>query len=161
MAKVEYRTGNILDDDADAVVIPVNTAGVMGAGLAKEFAAHYPHCEIRYKALCRDGLMHPGEIHYETMGNNPNHFAIYLPTKRHWKEPSRLPDVAMALGYLAAYWHSNWTRSVRTIAIPALGCGLGGLDWKDVKPLLLQFASLLPDTFTVRLYAPQGAKEPA
>ena len=156
MAKVVYKFGNILDDDADAIVVPVNTVGVMGKGLAKEFADLYPVSKAAYRRFCNDNTLRIGSVVFTQEYHAKTKcifFPFFFPTKGHWLEKSSLTDIAMSFGYLARVLLNS--RSLTTLAIPALGCGLGGLDWQDVEPLLLQFASLLHETFTVRLYAPQ------
>ncbi len=124
---------NILDTPAEAIVIPVNTQGVPGAGLAKQAADRWPLWARLYKLACDDWRLRPGTVvAHHIVGGAP--ILIDFPTKTDWSEPSSLELIETGLQAL-----QNWLlRSpyVKSIAIPALGCGLGGLQWQDVLPLL-------------------------
>jgi O-acetyl-ADP-ribose deacetylase (regulator of RNase III) len=93
---------------------------------------------------------------FETGWMNPPRYIINFPTKRHWRSPSRLEDVEAGLQALVG---EIKTRGIRSIAIPPLGCGNGGLDWKDVRPLIEQALAPLQDV-DIRLYSPGGAPDP-
>jgi len=115
--------GSIFDSGAQWLVNPVNTVGVMGAGLALEFKKRFPDVFLAYQSACRRGEVRIGEMFL----SRP---VVHFPTKEHWKAPSRLEYVERGLVPLAALVKAQ---GVQTIAIPALGCGLGGLAWSDVK----------------------------
>jgi len=122
MAFIEAQ-GSIFDSEADRFVNPVNTFGVMGAGLALEFKKRFPEAFVAYRAACQRGEVRIGEMFLSGR-------VIHFPTKEHWKAPSRLEYVERGLVSLVAAVKAQGTR---TIAIPALGCGLGGLSWSDVR----------------------------
>lgn len=131
---------NILDTPAEAIVIPVNTQGVPGAGLAKQAAQRWPLWERLYKLACADWRLRPGTVVAHHLSHHPlqgGPIVIDFPTKTDWREPSSLELIETGLQALG-----NWllqAPNVKSIAIPALGCGLGGLQWNDVYPLLRQF----------------------
>lgn len=121
--------GDLFESGADALVNPCNCVGVSGAGLAKVFAKRFPVEQAEYEQHARDGLLHPGELF--TIGRSkPPRFLVYFPTKKHWQNTSNYEDVEAGLFALRAWL---MTTPVRSIAIPALGCGLGGLTWSHVR----------------------------
>lgn len=137
--------GSILDADqpVEAIVNPVNCVGVMGGGLARAFAKQFPLMENDYKAHCHNGTLRPGRMHVYA----PNYvesykFILNLPTKDHWRDPSKIEYVQK--GLIALLSHVTLLR-IKSVAIPALGCGLGGLDWDEVKPLIIHNVSLYDD----------------
>lgn len=131
---IRETTGDILDADVEALVNPVNTAGVMGAGLALQFKLAYPDMYHQYAATCRAGGVRTGRVlvHYAASGRKP-WYIIMLPTKEHWRNPSQLEWIDWGLTDLRALIEEL---NIRSIAIPPLGCGLGGLDWTDVRKLI-------------------------
>jgi O-acetyl-ADP-ribose deacetylase (regulator of RNase III) len=143
--------GDLLADDAQALVNPVNTAGVMGKGLALQFKRAYPEAFRAYAAACRRGEIQPGRLHLAAVPGD--RLVVNFPTKRHWREPSRLEDVASGLDDLARVITD---RGIRSIAVPPLGCGLGGLPWTSVRLLLRTRLSALD--CEVRLYVPASAR---
>lgn len=148
-------TGNLLEAPAEALVNAVNCVGVMGKGLALQFKQAYPEMFTVYAAACRAGEVRPGAmLVYETGRNSGPRFIINFPTKRHWREPSRIEDVQAGLAALVAEVRE---RGIRSLAVPALGCGLGGLDWPDVRGRIEASFASLPEV-RVHLFAPQ---EPA
>jgi O-acetyl-ADP-ribose deacetylase (regulator of RNase III) len=161
---IVYKTGNILDDDADWIVNPVNTVGVMGAGLAKQFKDKYgSHYFNHYKTRCNNGQLATGRVNYYMREDwlttnkhipNDNAHIINFPTKKHWRDNSKVEYIECGLNDLAAspiYLKIGKT-SAKSIAFPRLGCGLGGLDWEtQVRPLMEEFAARLPE-IEVRVY---------
>jgi O-acetyl-ADP-ribose deacetylase (regulator of RNase III) len=145
--------GDLLGADAEALVNTVNTAGVMGKGIALQFKQAYPGNFRAYAAACRRGEVRLGEMFmYETgLLENPR-FIVNFPTKGHWRSRSRLDDIKSGLADLQRVIHD---RGIRSIAIPPLGCGNGGLDWREVRPLITEALGDLPGT-EVRIYPPQG-----
>ena len=140
-----YTDGDILIDPAEAIVIPVNTMGVPGAGLAKAWAKKDPDSSGVYKSLCEKGLVTIGEINIIIHGNSR---WIMFPTKEHWKYPSRLEWIEKGLIDLQPQ-----VMGLESLAIPALGCGLGGLEWNDVRRLLEKY--LTPLSASITIYPPQ------
>lgn len=153
---IEYMkpTDSIFESGAEALVCPVNCVGVMGAGLAKEFKRRYPLMFQEYKDWCDTGLMEIGygEMFCEGLLSNPNFRYIYgFPTKGHWKEKSTLEIISSGLPRLVEFLRDF---KYTSIAIPALGCGLGGLEWNDVRPMIEDAFKDLPDV-RVMLYPPK------
>lgn len=118
--------------EAEALVNPVNCVGVMGRGLAKDFKVRFPENFVAYKQACSEGLIKIGIVHCFRQ-NSPLRptYIFNFPTKRHWRENSELHFIDAGLENLASQVKEL---SISSIAIPALGCGLGGLSWLDVKP---------------------------
>jgi O-acetyl-ADP-ribose deacetylase (regulator of RNase III) len=154
---VKVVTGNILEADAEALVNTVNTVGVMGKGIALQFKKAFPEMAADYERACREGQLEPGRMHVFDRGVmfNPR-YVINFPTKRHWKGKSRLEDIRAGLDALVGELKS---RRIRSVAIPPLGCGHGGLQWSEVLPLINAALERLPDV-EVHVYAPAGAPEP-
>lgn len=150
----EVVRGDILAADVEALVNTVNCVGVMGRGIALQFKKAYPANFKSYKAACDQGAVVPGAMHVHETGrlDNPR-FIINFPTKRHWRANSRTADIEAGL---VALVREVRERGIRSVAIPPLGCGLGGLDWQVVRPIVEQAMAQLPDVH-VRLYEPAGA----
>jgi O-acetyl-ADP-ribose deacetylase (regulator of RNase III) len=147
------REGSLLDADADALVNPVNTAGVMGKGLALQFRQAYPGNFRAYQAACCDGEVRLGRMFtYATGLASGPRFIINFPTKGHWRSRSYLVNIKAGLADLRRVIQD---RGIRSAAIPALGCGLGGLDWSEVQPLIAEALGDLPDVRVV-VYPPRG-----
>lgn len=129
---IEFRTGDILKVDAEALVNTVNCVGIMGRGIALQFKNEFPENFKAYAAACAHEEVQPGKMFvFETrMLMNPK-FIINFPTKRHWKGKSRMEDIDSGLKALVEVIRNL---SIRSIAIPPLGSGLGGLNWADVRP---------------------------
>ena len=151
---IEKKTGNILSSDVEALVNTVNCVGVMGRGIALQFRKAFPRNYETYKAVCDRKQLHPGMVLTHELNQLHNHprYIINFPTKRHWKGNSRIADIASGLEALVAEIRQ---RNIRSIAIPALGCGLGGLNWSEVRPMIERALSALPDV-RVFLYEPAG-----
>lgn len=133
---------SIFETGAEALVNPVNIVGVMGAGLAKQFKIRYPDNFKCYQYECFGKRMKMGHVFtYKTDIQNPK-YIINFPTKRHWKEQSKVEYISSGLFSLIKGIEDN---RIQSIAIPALGCGLGGLNWNDVKPLILKAFEQLPN----------------
>jgi O-acetyl-ADP-ribose deacetylase (regulator of RNase III) len=86
----------------------------------------------------------------------PPYYIVNFPTKRHWRSKSRIEDIESGLHALA---DEIQRLGIRSIAVPALGCGNGGLDWQDVRPRIEAVLGVLPDV-EVLVYAPQDAPAP-
>lgn len=145
--------GNILEANAEALVNTVNTKGVMGKGIALQFKKAFPEAFKAYKNACDNGELHIGKVHvFEYVTSQP-HYIINFPTKDDWKKPSRIEYIEKGLESLI---EAIQKYKIHSIAIPALGCGQGGLKWKDVLPLIQSAFEKVPDV-NVILYPPQEA----
>jgi O-acetyl-ADP-ribose deacetylase (regulator of RNase III) len=129
---IEYRTGDVLQADTEALVNTVNCVGIMGRGVALQFKNAYPANFKFYEAACERGEVRPGQMLVFETGQltNPK-YIINFPTKRHWRGKSRMEDIESGLMALTQEIRS---RRIRSIALPPLGSGLGGLDWRSVRP---------------------------
>lgn len=154
---IEIGAGDLLHADAEALVNTVNCVGIMGRGIALQFRKAYPSNFDAYKKACDRDEMTPGHMFvfdlHSLMGPR---FIINFPTKVHWKGNSKIEYVESGLNDLI-----NVVRAygITSIALPPLGCGLGGLDWRDVRPRIEQAFAGLPDV-SVILFEPVGAPEP-
>jgi O-acetyl-ADP-ribose deacetylase (regulator of RNase III) len=134
--------GNLLDAPAVALVNAVNTVGVMGKGIALQFRRAYPANYDAYAAACRRGEVSLGRMFVtETGWPGQPRLIVNFPTKSHWRGRSHLPDIESGLADLRRVI-SDYT--ITSIAVPALGCGNGGLDWRDVRPLITRALGDLP-----------------
>jgi O-acetyl-ADP-ribose deacetylase (regulator of RNase III) len=134
---IRLAEGDLLASGAEALVNPVNCVGVAGKGLALAFRQRWPGAFKEYRHACDWGWLRPGRIlpvlvPDETSDSQAT-LILHFPTKRHWRTPSRLKDIEAGLPVLAAYLREY---AVRSVAVPALGCGLGGLDWETVRPAI-------------------------
>ena len=128
---LEFVKGDIFDAPADIRVNTVNCVGVMGAGVALAFKQRYPDMFKDYQRDCQDGRVKPGTMHiWKSLGGD---WIINFPTKRDWREPSRYEDIASGLEDLRRYLDGI---GQVTVALPALGCGHGGLDWNRVSEMI-------------------------
>ena len=134
MSQVTIIKGSIFKSDAEIIVNPVNCVGVAGAGLAKKFKERYPFAHSTYSQACDNGLLSVGTMLVlpTDRQTGPKYIACF-PTKRHWSEKSNLTYINDGLISLRRHIASTPEKSV---AIPALGCGLGGLDFGEVLRLI-------------------------
>ncbi len=148
---VEYTTAPILDSDADALVVPVNTVGVMGAGLAKAFARRYPDLASTYAIKCAQRTLQIGTLFFYHAPDGK--VIVCLPTKRDWRDPSRIEYVETGVRLFAELYDAF---EIASASFPQLGCGLGGLTWNQVKPRMEQHLADLP--IRVRVHITKGDK---
>jgi O-acetyl-ADP-ribose deacetylase (regulator of RNase III) len=147
--------GNLFESSATVLVNPVNTVGVMGAGLALVFRQKYPAMFADYAAACRRLELPAGGLH---LWQSPTGtWVVNLATKQHWKAPSKLEWVEEGLTRLALWLKT--LPSDTTVAVPALGCGLGNLRWEEVEPRIVHHLS--PLSQRVEVYAPVFSSRPA
>ena len=117
--------------DVEALVNSVNCVGIMGRGIALQYKNHFPDNFLAYQIACKHGKVQPGQMFvFETSTLTNPKFIINFPTKRHWRGKSRIEDIDSGLKALVNEIRS---RGIRSIAIPPLGSGLGGLDWANVR----------------------------
>lgn len=152
---LSYVSGDLLQDDAEALVNTVNCVGVMGKGIALQFKRKFPENFQAYALACKGGKVVLGEVFaFELNSLVGPQWVVNFPTKGHWKSMSKLGDIRAGLDSLAEFVSSN---KISSIAIPPLGAGNGGLQWTDVRPLIEEFARGVDAE--VRVYAPsQGAR---
>lgn len=146
--------GSLLASDADALVNTVNTVGVMGKGVALQFKKAFPNNFKEYEKACRNGEVVLGKMFVTYTGMFSPRIIINFPTKGHWKSNARLSDIKAGLSDLIEVVQRE---NIQRIAVPPLGCGLGGLRWEDVRPLIVSAFSTLPDVEVI-LYAPGMSK---
>lgn len=151
---VEIAKGDLLEQRVDAIVNTVNTVGVMGKGIALQFKRKWPANFKAYEAACKRGEVVPCKMFVFDNGQlaEPK-FIVNFPTKRHWRQPSKLSDIECGLEDLIQQVRKL---QIRSIAIPPLGCGNGGLDWDEVKPLISDAFLQIPEV-EVRLFPPVSA----
>lgn len=154
---IEYKTGDILAEDADALVNTVNCVGIMGRGVALQFKNAFPENFEQYARACRRDEVQPGRMFVtETHQLTAPRYIINFPTKRHWRGKSRMEDIDAGLADLQRVIRE---KGIRSIAIPPLGSGLGGLDWRQVRPRIEAALRGFNDLRVV-IFEPGGAPEP-
>ena len=153
---VRLTQGDILQAEAEGLVNAVNCVGVMGRGLALQFKRAFPANFTAYAAACARGEVQPGRMFVVETGHLTGpRFIVNFPTKRHWKAASRIDDIDAGLDALIA---DVKRLRMKSIAVPPLGCGLGGLDWVDVRPRIERAFASLPEV-QVLVYQPSVAPE--
>ena len=151
---VEFKSGDILKEDVEAIINTVNCVGVMGRGIALQFKNAFPDNFKAYAAACKNNEVQPGRmfVHETGLLTNPR-FIINFPTKRHWRGKSRMEDIDSGLESLVETIRQY---KIGSIAIPPLGSGLGGLNWAEVKPRIVAVMQSLTDVQVV-VFEPKGA----
>jgi O-acetyl-ADP-ribose deacetylase (regulator of RNase III)/uncharacterized protein YwgA len=151
---IQFVTGNLLDAKVDALVNTVNTAGVMGKGLALQFKRAFPANNKAYEAACKRGDVEIGKMFvFDAGGIVPPRYIINFPTKKHWRSPSKLEYIEQGLSALLDVIRD---RQIKSIAIPPLGAGLGGLDWAKVRPMIERALAAAADV-DVLIFEANGA----
>lgn len=126
--------GHILDTNCQAIVNPVNCRGVQGAGLAKAVKLRFPERSRHYERLCRKRLLRLGDVVLdEIVGGEALRYILHMATKDDWKNPSRIEWIADGLNRLKEVLLEQ---KITSVALPAVGCGRGGLDWQEVRQIL-------------------------
>lgn len=148
---ITCKTGDLLAEPAEALVNTVNCVGVMGRGVALQFRNAFPENYRAYKAACDRGEVQPGRMFVFDLGQLTRpRWIINFPTKRHWRGKSRMEDIEAGLDALV---REIQARGIRSIALPPLGAGLGGLDWRQVKPRIVAALGAVPG-LEVTLFEP-------
>jgi O-acetyl-ADP-ribose deacetylase (regulator of RNase III) len=151
---IEYKTGNILTEDAEAITNTVNCVGVMGRGIALQFRKAFPENFKAYAAACKREEVQPGRMFIYDMGGLTNpRYIVNFPTKRHWRGKSRMEDIESGLVALAGEIRE---RGIHSIAIPPLGSGLGGLEWTEVRQCIERALAGMDDVRII-VFEPKGA----
>lgn len=148
--------GNLLEANAEALVNTVNCVGIMGKGIALQFKQAFPDNFKEYEKACKNGEVQLGCMFVFNTNSmfNPK-YIINFPTKQHWRSKSKIKDVAQGLDDLIRVINEN---RINSVAIPPLGSGLGGLNWIDVKALILTKFETIPDV-EILLYEPKGSPQ--
>jgi O-acetyl-ADP-ribose deacetylase (regulator of RNase III) len=148
---IKYTSGDIIAADVEALVNTVNCVGIMGRGIALQFKNAFPQNFKEYVRACKNGETQPGHMLIHSTGSLANpRYVINFPTKRHWKGKSRMEDIDAGLTDLKS---TVERLHIRSIAIPPLGSGLGGLDWLQVRPRIEAMANQLKDVEVI-IYEP-------
>lgn len=151
---IMFKQGDIFDSNAQVITNTINTVGVMGAGLAKQFKERFPDMFADYQKRCRRREVRVGRPYLWKPPNREGKWVLNFPTKQHWKSNSRLKWIEEGLCYLLEHYE-EW--GIKSLAMPALGCDLGGLNWeKQVKPLMVRYLSQMK--IPVEIYEPLLAK---
>jgi O-acetyl-ADP-ribose deacetylase (regulator of RNase III) len=148
---IEYRKGDILQSGCEAIVNTVNCVGVMGKGLALHCKNHFPAMFRAYREACNNGEVKIGKCHVWENPDGTPRLIINFPTKDDWRQPST--NLYIVLG-LADLHEIIKQYNIKSIAVPALGCQNGGLEWVNVRLLLENFHVLLPDDVKMVVYEP-------
>jgi O-acetyl-ADP-ribose deacetylase (regulator of RNase III) len=150
---IRFTTGNLLDARAEALVNTVNSVGVMGKGIALMFKEAFPENFTAYQTACKTGKVDVGQMlvteNHALPGTGPK-WIINFPTKKHWRYPTQLEWIVEGLKDLHRIIQE---KGIRSIAIPPLGCGNGGLQWKTVRPLIESALKDLTDV-EIEVYEP-------
>jgi O-acetyl-ADP-ribose deacetylase (regulator of RNase III) len=150
---ITSKTGDLLAEPVEALVNTVNCVGVMGRGVALQFRNAFPENFRAYKAACDRGEVQPGHMFVVELDQLTRpRWVINFPTKRHWRGKSRMEDIESGL---VALVDEIRVRGIRSIALPPLGSGLGGLNWSEVKPRIVEALRGLNDVEVV-LFEPAG-----
>ncbi len=148
--------GNLLESKAEALLNTINTKGIMGKGIALQFKKSFPDMFKVYQTASKSGQVAIGKMF---VWQNPSMFGpryiINFPTKDDWRRPSKLEYIQKGLIDLISVIKQL---GIRSIAIPPLGCGNGGLDWETVRPLITSHLEAIPN-ISIEIYKPSGAPE--
>ena len=149
----KFVSGNLLNDEAQALVNTVNCVGVMGKGIALSFKRAYPENYKAYKAYCLKRLLKPGDLFVfesqKTLVPSTTKIIVNFATKDHWRSPSKFEWIQQGLLELRELIIS---RNISSIAIPPLGCGNGGLNWEDILPLITNTLGKVSDNCSINIY---------
>lgn len=149
-SNITFKYGSIFNSNAQVITNTINTFGVMGAGLAKQFRERFPEMYEDYKEKCRRKEVKVGQPYLWKPQNGDGKWILNFPTKHHWRKKSRLEWIEEGLKYLLEHYE-EW--GIQSLAMPALGCDLGGLDWESqVKPLMVRYLSQM--NIPVEIYEP-------
>ena len=151
---IEFKTGDIFAAETEAIVNTVNCVGVMGRGIALQFKKRFPDNFKEYAIACKQEEVLPGKMFVHSTGTlTYPKYIINFPTKRHWKGKSRIEDIDSGLSDLIRVINE---KNIKTLALPPLGCGLGGLYWSEVKNKIIEKLMNL-QSVQIIVFEPQGA----
>ncbi|MCL9638307.1 macro domain-containing protein [Bacillus zanthoxyli] len=136
---ITYVKTDLFESPAQVLVNTVNTVGVMGKGIAKRFKQTYPEMFTQYQKYCEHKVLDVGKL---WIYKSPHKWVLNFPTKKHWRQPSKLVYIESGLKKFVATYQD---KGITSISFPLLGCGNGGLDWEsEVKPLMEKYLRPLP-----------------
>ncbi len=146
---ITYLKSNLFFSPAQVLVNTVNTEGVMGKGIAKEFKKHFPEMFQQYHKFCEEKKLDIGNLWlYKTT----NKWVLSFPTKKSWRNPSKIEYLEKGLQKFVDQYEN---RGIKSIAFPPLGCGNGELNWEtQVRPLMEKYLKDLPIDIYIHLYTP-------
>ncbi len=148
---IKYTKGNIIQADVEALVNTVNTVGVMGKGIALVFKKAFPDNFKIYRKLCEDKEFHVGDLLITNTGRIRPKFIVNFPTKEHWRSKSKIEFIEVGMNELVKEIKE---KQIKSIAIPPLGCGNGGLNWNEVKTIILRELEKVDEEVEVIIYEP-------
>lgn len=144
---IKYVNDDLFESQAKVLVNTVNTVGVMGKGIAKEFKRQYPKMFEEYLRKCANGSLDIGKL---WLHETSHKWILNFPTKEHWRSKSKVEHIKAGLEEFVKIYTSE---RIESIAFPMLGCGNGGLDWENqVKPLMEEYLEPLPIDIYIHLY---------
>ncbi len=149
---IRFVNGSLFDSDAQTLVNPVNTVGVSGAGLAKVFKRRYPNAVRAYERAAKAGAVCVGALLFPEKTPDGKQI-LFFPTKDHWRDPSEMRWISDGLGRFAEIYREF---DVTSVAFPALGCGNGGLEWREVKRIMTWH--LGPLDIPISIYEPMAQR---
>lgn len=142
-----FVNGDLFRSPAKVLVNTVNVVGVMGKGIAKDFKLIYPEMFHEYQRLCESKQLDIGRL---SLYRTPHKWVLNFPTKKHWRQPSKLEYIEAGLKAFVRGYASN---SITSVAFPPLGCGNGELNWEhQVRPLMIQYLDTLPIEVYIHQY---------
>lgn len=133
-----YLEGDMFTSPAQCIVNTVNMVGVMGKGIALAFKEKYPDMFLEYKKACSEGVLNIGNL---MIWRADDYILLLFPTKEHWRGKSKLEYIELGLQKFLEIYEKE---GITSIAFPKLGCGNGGLDWAEVKPVMEKYLRGLP-----------------
>lgn len=150
---MKFIKGNLLNAETEAIVNTVNTVGVMGKGIALQFKERFPQNFKAYKDACKNGLVKTGKMFVFTEADlQGQKIIVNFPTKEEWYKKSQYNWIEEGLKDLANVIDQM---KIKSISIPPLGCGNGGLNWDKVKALMQQYLGGLSNV-DVFIYEPNA-----
>jgi len=151
---ITYVAGDLFRSPAKVLVNTVNTVGVMGKGIAKDFKAIYPEMFREYQKLCEEKKIDIGKLY---LYRSPHKWVLNFPTKKHWRQPSHPIYIEAGLRSFNEIYSAY---GISSIAFPQLGCGHGELSWEtQVRPLMERYLGLLPIEVFIHIYQKESVGE--
>lgn len=154
MSSVTFVRGNLFESSSQTLTNTVNTVGVMGAGIAKQFKVRFPLMFEDYKCRCDSGQVRIGQPYLWRPANTDTKAVLNFPTKESWRGKSQLKWIEDGLAYLLIHYR-EW--GIESLALPALGCSNGGLEWSHVKPVMERYLTQMD--IPVQVYEPMPESE--